>query len=169
MPHVTPRLRRRLDLYSKTHSRFGNISLHVVGIPCLIIAVLAIVGKLGLTIETDWLIAPPLAAWALVAAAAAWYAWLDWRVAILTTLGSVACLGIASVVSLPLAGVLAAVGIVVHMIGHFGIEGKAPSTVSDPLSTLDAPIWLVSVLIGMYRVSERQATAEPAAEAKSAA
>ena len=166
---VSPRLRCRLDLYSKTHSRLGNISLHAVGIPCIIIAVLALVGKLGMTVETDWLIAPPYAAWAVVVAAGAWYTWLDWRIALLTSLGSVVFLAIASAVSLPVAGALAAVGIVVHMIGHFGIEGKAPSTLSDPMSILDAPIWLVSVLTGMYRVSERTALSEVVAEAKSAA
>lgn len=156
MWRVRLRLRHRLDLYSKTHSRFGNVCLHTVGIPCLIVAVLAIVGKLGVTLEESYLIASPLAAWALAAAAAVWYAWLDWRIAIITTLGSLVCLALASLVSLTVAGLLAVTGIVVHMIGHFGIEGKAPSTLSDPMSILDAPIWLVSILTGMYRLSERE-------------
>lgn len=154
MFQVRPRLCRRLDLYSQSHSKFGNIFLHALGIPCLIIAVLALVGRFGLTFETDWLVSPPYAAWALVGIAALWYTWLDWRIAIFTSVGSVVCLAIANWVSLPVVGALAAVGIVVHMIGHFGFEGKAPSTLSDPMSILDAPIWLVSVLTGMYRVSE---------------
>jgi uncharacterized membrane protein YGL010W len=168
MLRVHPRLCRRLDLYSRSHSKFGNIFLHAIGIPCLIIAVLALVGRFGLTFESDTVIASPYAAWALVVGAAIWYSWLDWRVALFTSLGSVVCLAIANVVSLPIVGGLAAVGIIVHMIGHFGFEGKAPSTLSDPMSILDAPIWLVSVLTGMYRVSEAPLRRK-AIEAKTAA
>jgi uncharacterized membrane protein YGL010W len=166
---VTPRLRKRLNWYSRSHRKLGNIALHTIGIPCLVVAVLALVGKVGMAVGNDGLIAAPYPAWGLAAVAGAWYAWLDWRVAALTSLGSVGCLALASFVSLPVAGVLVAVGIVVHMIGHFGFEGKAPSTLSDPMSILDAPIWLVSVLTGMYRGPESDAAAEKEVETKAAA
>lgn len=171
MPHptVTLRLRKRLDQYSRSHRKLGNIGLHALGIPCLIVAVLALVGKLGLSFDSDWLVAPPYAAWGLTVVVSGWYAWLDWRVAVITSVGSVVCLLLASLVSLPLVGTMAGVGIVVHMIGHFGFEGKPPSTLSDPMSIFDAPIWLVSVLTGMYRVAESDAAAAKETEAKSAA
>lgn len=166
---VMPRLRARLDLYSRSHSKPVNIAMHALGIPCLIIAVLGLVSRFGFTFDTDAVIAPPYAAWLVVVAAAGWYTWLDWRISLLTSLGSVVCMAIACACSLPVLGGLAALGIIVHMIGHFGFEGKAPSTLSDPMSVLDAPIWLVSVLSGMYRIGVPAVANEVAPEAETRA
>jgi uncharacterized membrane protein YGL010W len=146
-----PRLQARVDHYAYSHQTWPNKLLHFVGIPLLMVASLGLLAKASLP---GWGGVPalqPNAAWVVLLGAGLWYVWLDWRIGILVIALFCGCYVAGSALSAgPLAALFAA-GVVAHVLGHYGFEGKPPALLSNPVAVLEAPAWLVLTWAGLYR------------------
>jgi uncharacterized membrane protein YGL010W len=136
--------------YAEFHQTRVNKALHFVGIPLLVVASLGLLSKLALPGSAEWPALRPNAAWLLLLLAFAWYVWQDRRLGLL--IGSAIVGGYAVGAPLPV-GVLAGLfgtGVVAHVVGHYGFEGKPPSLLFRPVALLEAPAWLLSTWAGLH-------------------
>jgi uncharacterized membrane protein YGL010W len=143
-----PRLLKRVEKYGNFHRTPINRALHFAGIPLLGIASLGLLCRASLPLGIGTPALEPNLAWPALVFAAAWYLWIDGAASLFALAVVVLCYAIGSVLPIGVLLGMFTAGTVLHFIGHFGFEGKPPATFSDLRSVLDAPAWLVFVLVG---------------------
>jgi uncharacterized membrane protein YGL010W len=146
-PIFGPGLQARVQAYDRFHRTLVNRAIHFAGIPLLGVGSLGLLSQAAIPAGVGITALEPNLAWLAMAFAAGWYLALG-RIAGLAPFAVVAsCYAVGSLLSV---GVLLAIfgaGVVAHFVGHFGFEGKPPATFYDPRSVLDAPAWLVHLLL----------------------
>jgi uncharacterized membrane protein YGL010W len=150
-PSLTTRLRPYVEDYAHSHRTPVNKALHFLGIPLLTVASLGLLSRLALPTGAEVAALEPNAAWAVLLGAGAWYVLLDWRTGLLTLTALAGCYAAGTFLT---AGVLAGLfgaGVVAHVVGHYGFEGKPPALLSNPAAVLEAPLWLLATWTGSYR------------------
>ena len=141
-----PRLRVHLEHYDESHRKWGNKLLHFFGIPLLLVSSLGLLSKLALDTGTNMAALKPNAGWVILAGAAFWYVWQDWRIGSMTTALWFACYLFGTELPAGLLGILFGIGVAAHALGHYLIEGKPPAVFSRPVALLEAPAWLVVIV-----------------------
>ena len=148
---VSPALRSHTSRYGEVHRTPANVALHFAGIPALLVSFLGLLSKAPLSDGEVLSGARPDAAWLVLLSAGLWYVWQDPRAGVLIDAVLVGCYAIGSVLSLGPLAALFGVGVIAHVIGHYGFEHKSPALLSRPVAVLEAPAWLTLKLIGLYR------------------
>jgi uncharacterized membrane protein YGL010W len=139
-----------VDQYGESHRTPVNRALHFAGIPVLVVASLGLVSKLSLSDEGVPALRPN-AAWPLLLAACLWNLRWDWKMGLLSTAVYVGGYALGSTLSAGALWSLFGAGVVAHVIGHYGFEGKPPALFSHPVAVLEATPWLLSLWTGLYR------------------
>jgi uncharacterized membrane protein YGL010W len=151
LPSPHPSWMSHVEGYAKSHGTPINKLLHFLGIPLLAIALLGLLSKLSLQQDGQPPALQPNAAWVVLLGLGFWYLWLDWRMGIPTIVLLVGCYVLGSWLSLAMLLALFGAGAGAHLIGHYGFEGKPPALLSRPVAVLEAPAWLLSIWIGLFR------------------
>lgn len=140
-------MRYHIEAYGQSHRNRVNQALHSLGIPAAAIAVLGLMSKLRVR---DWEIAGfrPDAAWAAVFIAGIWYLWCDWRMGLLPFVGLIACYLVGQFLDPWILVSLLVAAALLHIVGHYGFEGKPPALLSRPIAILEAPAWLIALFAG---------------------
>lgn len=155
MPTLTlsPTIQVKVKQYSEAHRAPVNKLLHFIGIPALIVAFLGLLSKLLLPAEglSGWW--RPNAAWiAILVAGACWIYW-DAKIGVLVSAAFVGCYLIGALLPISVLVSMFAVGVIAHILGHRCFEGKPPALLSHPIALLEAPPWLLSIWLGLFRES----------------
>jgi uncharacterized membrane protein YGL010W len=147
---LSPELRGYVDRYGQSHRHPVNKALHFLGIPVLAVSSLGLLAQLAVPLSDVPRALQPNAAWLVLLGASAWYLLLDRRVGLCAAAGLVACYAVSSALPLMVLLGLFAAGVVAHVIGHYGFEGKPPALFKSPVAVLEAPAWLLSTWAGIY-------------------
>ncbi len=142
-----PTMRYHIEAYNQSHRNRVNRALHSLGIPAAAIAVFGLLSKLRVY---DWEIAGvrPDAGWVAVLIAGLWYLWCDWKTGLLPMVGLVACYLAGQTLEPWILISMLGVAALLHVVGHFGFEGKPPALLSRPIALLEAPAWLIALFAG---------------------
>jgi uncharacterized membrane protein YGL010W len=141
-----------MDHYAESHQTPVNKALHFVGIPLLTVSLLGLLAKVHLPAawEEEEEFRPDLA-WLALAGSGLWYLWQDWKAGLVVTAALVGCYAAGrALTAVPLTALFGA-GVVAHVIGHYGFEGKPPALLSKPIAVLEAPAWLLATWAGLRR------------------
>ncbi len=151
-PFAGTALQTHVEAYGLVHTHPVNKALHYVGIPSAAVAVLGLLARIRLpNLHFFWI--HPDGSWFVLLVAGAWYLYSDWRGGSLPWAALLACyLTGRQLESWMLWGLLGAAAIL-HVIGHYGFEGKPPALLSRPISVLEAPAWLIAICSG-WRLQE---------------
>ncbi len=135
-------LDRFVASYADDHRNTLNRWCHLVGIPSLILATYLTANWLMTLIvpSMPWLIL------ILPTLICGYYLWLDWKIGLLTTIFLLVGYVIACFLPSWLAMVFAGIGAISHLLGHFVWEHNKPSFLSDPISIIRSPAWLMMLL-----------------------
>jgi uncharacterized membrane protein YGL010W len=144
---LEPELKAHVENYAHSHATPVNKALHFLGIPVLMIALLGLIAKVGYDRNAMPLLQPNLA-WPILLFASAWYLRIDRRIGLLSALALIPCYALGCYLSLSILLALLALGIVLHLVGHYGFEGKPPALLSNPIAILEAPPWLLATWAG---------------------
>lgn len=133
-----PAIRSHIEAYGRSHSNPVNQALHIIGIPAAATAVLGLLAKLT---APEWELAgaAPDAAWVALAIAAIWYLWADWKGGIVPLVALAVCYAAGRCLPVWMSGAFLATAALLHLIGHYGFEGKPPALLSRPVAVLEAP------------------------------
>jgi uncharacterized membrane protein YGL010W len=145
---VTPELRARVAGYGDSHRTPVNRLLHIVGIPLLGVGSLGILCQLAVPVGAGAAALEPNVGQLALLVALGWYLYYGRWSALPAFLLVVFCYAVGSVLSAWVLVGLWLAGALLHVIGHYGFEGKTPATFRDPRSILEAPIWLLCLLTG---------------------
>jgi uncharacterized membrane protein YGL010W len=150
------RLARHIAKYNESHQNPVNRVFHYVGIPLAAVSALGLLSKVGWPgFEVDPWLRPNLGM-LLLAVAGGWYLWCKPLAGLILTSIGVAGYLVGSLLPVwPLVGIAAA-GIVCHLIGHYGFEGKPPQLLRRPVSVIEAPVWLLAMLFGLEPADKRR-------------
>lgn len=143
-------LRPYVETYSLSHGNSVNKLFHYLGIPLLTTAAFGIAAHLPMNRQhwPDWL--PANLATVLFAGWALWYVIMDWQVGLPTAFLLANCYVLGCVLTWPWLVGLIGVGVVSHIIGHYGFEGRPPSLLTNPRAVIEAPAWLACVWMGWF-------------------
>jgi uncharacterized membrane protein YGL010W len=144
---LEPELKAHVENYAHSHATPVNKALHFLGIPVLMVALLGLIAK----VAYDWGALPPLQpnlGWPVLLFASAWYLRMDRRIGLVSVLTLVLCYALGCYLSLSLLFALLALGAILHIVGHYGFEGKPPALLSTPIAILEAPPWLFATWAG---------------------
>jgi len=128
-----------------------NRALHFLGIPVLLVASLGLFSKLSLADAEGVPALQPNAGWLVLLVACVWNLRWDWKMGLLTTAVYAGGYALGSTLSAGVLWALFGVGVLAHVIGHYGFEGKPPALLSHPVAVLEATPWLLSLWAGLYR------------------
>lgn len=136
-----------LTQYAAYHRDRRNIATHFVGIPMIVLSIVILLSRPALTDWGGFAVTPALV---LVAVAALYYLWLDWRLALPLNAYLLACLAFASPVAAAPTLVWLAIGIglfvmgwILQFLGHY-YEGRKPAFVDDLIGLLVGPLFVVA-------------------------
>jgi uncharacterized membrane protein YGL010W len=144
----TAALRARVEEYADHHRNSANQALHYFGIPALAISSLGLLSAASWPVTVGGTVLEPSAAWLALIVAAVWYLRLDRATGLLTLTFLIGCYAAGSFMPTGVLLGLFGTGGVAHLVGHFGFEGKPPAVFTTPLAVLEAPAWLVSLVLG---------------------
>lgn len=142
---MAPSLRSHFADYAGFHRSAGNQACHAIGIPLIVLTLLALLARLPLLAVGGVTLT---AAEALVAAATLYYLALDLPLA-LAMLGISA--GLAALGRLLPAGValaLFAFGWLLQFLGHYVYEKKSPAFYGNLRHLLIGPLWILAKAAG---------------------
>lgn len=141
---LSPRLRDHVEHYAASHRTAVNKALHFIGIPLLLISSYGLLAKLAMPVTDGNPALQPNLAWAALLVAAYWYLRADGIVGILTLGVVTACYALGSNLGAVALAAMFGAGALLHMVGHYGFEGKPPAFFERPMAVLEAPAWLIA-------------------------
>jgi uncharacterized membrane protein YGL010W len=150
-PPLTPAMRSHVSQYNESHRTPVNRALHFIGIPLFVVATLGLFSKLTWSDSEGPAALRPNVGWIALLTACAVSLWWDWRTGLLATVVYAAGYALGSTLSAGLLWTLFGVGVIVHVVGHFGFEHKPPAVFSHPVAMLEATPWLLCLWAGLYR------------------
>jgi uncharacterized membrane protein YGL010W len=143
-----PKLSWHVEKYGASHRMPGNMRLHYVGIPLIALGWLGLLAKVAVPDFDAPAWRTPNLGMALLVATAYWYLWCNWRIGLLMTAVGVAGYFIGCSLSAWVLGGMFAAGAALHNIGHYAFEGKPPALLTRPIAIIEAPIWLLAIMLG---------------------
>jgi uncharacterized membrane protein YGL010W len=142
---MSPTLRAQFADYAAFHGTPGNKACHYVGIPLIVLAVLALLARVplfavgGLTVT--------LAEVALVATTA-YYLTLDAILAAIMLAASVGLLMLGRPLPVWVSAALFVLGWIFQFVGHYVYEKRSPAFFRNLTHLLVGPLWIVAKAVG---------------------
>jgi uncharacterized membrane protein YGL010W len=142
---MSPTLRAHFADYAAFHGTTGNKAYHYVGIPLIVLALLALLARVPLFAVGGFEVT--LAEVALVAVTA-YYLTLDAVLAATMLAASVGLLVLGRPMPVWVAAVLFVLGWIFQFIGHYVYEKRSPAFFRNLAHLLVGPLWIVAKAFG---------------------
>jgi len=142
---MSPTLRAHFADYAAFHGTTGNKSCHYVGIPLIVLALLALLARVPLFAVGGFEVT--LAEVALVVVTA-YYLTLDVVLAATMLAASVLLLMLGRPMPVWVAAVLFVLGWIFQFIGHYVYEKRSPAFFRNLAHLLVGPLWIVAKAVG---------------------
>ncbi|PYQ01726.1 MAG: hypothetical protein DMF83_24965 [Acidobacteria bacterium] len=142
---MTPTLRAHFADYASFHGTAGNKACHYVGIPLIVLALLALLARVPLFAVGGFTVT--LAEVALVVVTA-YYLTLDAVLAAIMLAASVGLLMLGRPMPVWVAAALFVLGWIFQFIGHYVYEKRSPAFYRNLAHLLVGPLWIVAKAVG---------------------
>ena len=142
---MTPTLRAHFADYAAFHGTAGNKACHYVGIPLIVLAILALLARVPLFAAGGFTVT--LAEVALVGVTA-YYLTLDAILAVIMLAASVGLLMLGRPLPVWVSAALFVLGWIFQFIGHFVYEKRSPAFFRNLAHLLVGPLWIVAKAVG---------------------
>jgi uncharacterized membrane protein YGL010W len=142
---MSPALRTHFADYAAFHGTPGNKACHYVGIPLIVLAVLALLARVPLFAAGGYTVT--LAEAALVAVTA-YYLTLDAVLAAIMLAASVGLLLLGRPLPVWVSAALFVLGWIFQFIGHYVYEKRSPAFFRNLAHLLVGPLWIVAKAVG---------------------
>ena len=142
---MTPTLRAHFADYASFHGAAGNKACHYVGIPLIVLALLALLARVPLFAVGGFTVT--LAEVALVVVTA-YYLTLDAVLAAIMLAASAGLLVLGRPMPVWVAAVLFVLGWIFQFIGHYVYEKRSPAFYRNLAHLLVGPLWIVAKAVG---------------------
>jgi uncharacterized membrane protein YGL010W len=134
--------------YASYHQTAGNKFFHRVGIPMIMLSLIGMLTHVPLldvaTVKLDL-------AMVLIAASAAYYFVVEWRLAIAMVAISVAFYFIGAAIPLVVNAILFVLGWIFQFIGHKAYEHKNPAFFRNFVHLLVGPLWILNDVVPVVK------------------
>jgi uncharacterized membrane protein YGL010W len=131
------------DDYAAYHQTPGNKNFHRIGIPLIMLSLLGMLARVGFGGVN--------AAMVLIAVAEVYYLAVEWRLALLMLVVSVAFYFLGAWMPLWLNAVLFVLGWVFQFVGHSVYEHRQPAFFRNFLHLLVGPLWILNGLVPVVK------------------
>jgi uncharacterized membrane protein YGL010W len=142
---MSPTLRAHFADYAAFHGTAGNKACHYVGIPLIVLALLALLARAPLFAVGGFTVT--LAEVALVVVTA-YYLTLDAVLAAIMLAASVGLLVLGRPMPVWVAAALFVLGWIFQFIGHYVYEKRSPAFFRNLAHLLVGPLWIVAKAVG---------------------
>ena len=142
---MSPTLRAHFADYAAFHGTTGNKACHYVGIPLIVLALLALLARVPLFAVGGFTVT--LAEVALVVVTA-YYLTLDAVLAAIMLAASVGLLLLGRPMPVWVAAALFVLGWIFQFIGHYVYEKRSPAFYRNLAHLLVGPLWIVAKAVG---------------------
>jgi len=142
---MTPTLRAHFADYAAFHGTAGNKACHYVGIPLIVLAILALLARVPLFAAGGFTVT--LAEVALVGVTA-YYLTLDAILAVIMLAASVGLLMLGRPLPVWVSAALFVLGWIFQFIGHYVYEKRSPAFYRNLAHLLVGPLWIVAKAVG---------------------
>ena len=142
---MTPTLRAHFADYASFHGTAGNKACHYVGIPLIVLALLALLARVPLFAVGGFTVT--LAEVALVVVTA-YYLTLDAILAVIMLAASVGLLMLGRPLPVWVSAALFVLGWIFQLIGHYVYEKRSPAFYRNLAHLLVGPLWIVAKAVG---------------------
>jgi len=142
---MTPTLRAHFADYASFHGTAGNKACHYVGIPLIVLALLALLARVPLFAVGGFTVT--LAEVALVVVTG-YYLTLDAVLAAIMLAASVGLLLLGRPMPVWVAAALFVLGWIFQFIGHYVYEKRSPAFYRNLAHLLVGPLWIVAKAVG---------------------
>jgi uncharacterized membrane protein YGL010W len=142
---MSPTLRSQFADYAAFHGTAGNKACHFVGIPLIVLTLIALLTQVPLAAVGGFTIT---LAEVLVVATTLYYLTLDTTLAVLMLVLSVACDAAGRQMPIAVSVGLFVFGWVLQFIGHYVYEKKSPAFFRNLTHLLVGPLWILAKATG---------------------
>ena len=142
---MSPVLQGHFTDYSAFHRTPGNKACHYVGIPLIVLSLLALLARVPLFELGGFTVT---AAEVLLVASTAYYLTLDLTLAVTMLLASALMCVVGRFLPVPAAVALFVLGWVFQFVGHYVYEKKSPAFARNLVHLLVGPLWILARVIG---------------------
>jgi uncharacterized membrane protein YGL010W len=142
---MSPVLQGHFSDYSSFHRTPGNKACHYIGIPLIMLSLLALLARVPLFDIGGFTVT---AAEVLVVAATVYYLTLDMALAVMMLVVSALMAAAGRVLPVPLSIALFVLGWVFQFVGHYVYEKKSPAFARNLVHLLVGPLWIAARTIG---------------------
>jgi len=125
--------------YASHHQTKGNKWFHRVGIPLIMLSLIGMLARV------------PIAAIALIVASEIVYAILDWRLAAIMLVISVAFYFIGAAIPFWINVALFVVGWIFQFVGHSVYEKRSPAFLTNAVHLLVGPLWILNDVVHVVK------------------
>lgn len=125
--------------YASHHQTKGNKWFHRFGIPIIMLTLIGMLTRV------------PVAAIALIVASEIVYAILDWRLAAIMLVVSVAFYFIGAAIPFWINVALFVVGWILQFVGHSVYERRSPAFLTNALHLLVGPLWILNDVVHVVK------------------
>ena len=145
---MTPTLRAHFADYAAFHGTAGNKACHYVGIPLIVLAILALLARVPLFAAGGFTVT--LAEVALVGVTA-YYLTLDAILAVIMLAASVGLLMLGRPLPVWVSAALFVLGWIFQFIGHSVYEHKQPAFFRNFVHLLVGPLWILNDIVPVVK------------------
>ena len=142
---MSPTLRAHFADYAAFHRTAGNKACHYVGIPLIVLAILALLARVPLFAVGGFTVT--LAEFALVGVTA-YYLTLDATLAAIMLAASAGLLVLGRPLPVWVSAALFVLGWIFQFIGHYVYEKRSPAFYRNLAHLLVGPLWIVAKAVG---------------------
>lgn len=146
---ASPRLTRYFSDYARHHKTLGNQVCHYIGISCIVIGLLGLLGGAPIIAGGPDFIRLD-AGTILIGLASLWYLYLDWKITIPFLLVIMGTYFLGRAIPSPANWALFVFGWICQGVGHIVYEKNSPAFFKNLVHLLIGPLWLFAKTIG-YR------------------
>jgi uncharacterized membrane protein YGL010W len=142
---MSPVLQGHFSDYSSFHRTPGNKACHYIGIPLIMLSLLALLARVPLFGIGGFTVT---AAEVLVVAATVYYLTLDMALAVMMLVVSALMAAAGRVLPVPLSIALFVLGWVFQFVGHYVYEKRSPAFYRNLAHLLVGPLWILAKVSG---------------------
>lgn len=147
-----PRLQALFAEYGEAHRHPANRVCHEVAIPAIVLTLVAMLDWVPLGEVAGH---PVTLALPALAAAAAWYVWMDVALGVGMAALLAACLPLGRALAPAAVFAVAALAWTLQFIGHFAFERRQPSFFTNLVHALVGPVYFLGAMVDLGRTAGR--------------
>jgi len=142
---MSPTLKAHFADYAAFHGTAGNKACHYVGIPLIVLSILALLARVPLFAAGGFTVT---AAEVFLVLVTAYYLTLDTVLAVIMLAASAALLALGRPLPVAVSVALFVLGWIFQFVGHYVYEKRAPAFYRNLAHLLVGPLWIVAKAVG---------------------